>query len=321
MLAWTGLHVRLQQTLRQGEILPHQASILMAISGGQDSLCLGQLLVDLQLKWRWQLAVAHCDHGWAADEGMAERVRQIAARWQLPYHCWNAQGLAETESAARTWRYAALVQMAQARHYQYVVTAHTQSDVAETLLYNLMRGAGSTGLSSLPQRRNLAVAVQLVRPLLNVQRSETGEFCQQRQLPVWSDPYNHQLKYARNRVRQRLLPLMESQFNPQVSKHLAQTAEILQAETAYLESLATNYYQQALVSNGTIDRTVLQPLPLALQRRVIRLFLSSQQISLNFPVIEQVVKLLHAPRGSQTSSLAGGIVQVQQNCLHIKKGT
>ncbi len=321
MSAWTSLHVRLQQTLVQSSILPCQTSVLVAVSGGQDSLCLGQLLVDLQSKWCWRLAVAHCDHGWTADQGMADRVRQVADGWQVPYHCWNAQNLAETEAAARGWRYTALAQMAQARGYEYVVTAHTQSDVAETLIYNLMRGSGSTGLGSLPQRRNLTATVQLIRPLLNVQRSETGSFCQQRQLPVWSDPYNHQLKYARNRVRQQLIPLMESQFNPQVSKHLAQTAEILQAETTYLESVATSYYQQALVSNGVIDRTVLQPLPLAIQRRVIRLFLSSWQISLNFQAIEQVVKLLHAPSGSRTSSLAGGTIQVQQNCLHIKKGT
>jgi tRNA(Ile)-lysidine synthase len=318
---WTDFHARFQKTLRQSGILPHQAKILMAVSGGQDSLCLGQLLVDLQSKWQWQLAVAHCDHGWAEDMGIADRVRQITAGWQIPYHCWSTPGLAETEVAARNWRYQSLAQIAQTRGYHCVVTAHTQSDIAETLLYNLIRGAGSDGLSSLRPSRPLTGQIQLVRPLLQVQRSETGDFCSQRQLPVWLDPYNNKLQYARNRVRQQLIPYMEEQFNPQASKHLAQTAEILQAETAYLESVATHYYQQALVEIGILDRQILQPLPIAIQRRVIRLFLHSEQIALNFMAIEQVVKLIYAPRGSQTSSLGGGLVQVQQHYLKIKKGT
>jgi tRNA(Ile)-lysidine synthase len=317
---WTDLHVSLQQSLHQQKILPGKSSVLVAVSGGQDSLCLGQLLVDLQPQWHWRLAVAHCDHGWAEDRGIAERVRQVAASWQIPYHCWNAQELAEKEAAARNWRYQALIQMAQAHSYQYVVTAHTQSDVAETLIYNLMRGSGSDGLSSLRPFRPLTEQIQLVRPLLNISRAQTGEFCHRRQLPVWLDPYNDKLQYARNRVRQQLLPLMENQFNRQSSKHLAQTAEILQAETTYLEGVAIGYYQQALVEKGMLDRQILQPLSIAIQRRVIRIFLQSEQIAINFQSIEQVVKLLHAPRGSQTSSLAGGWVQIQQNYLKIKKG-
>lgn len=317
---WTDLHAGLQQSLHQQKILPSESSILMAISGGQDSLCLGQLLVDLQPQWQWRLAVAHCDHGWTTDQGIAQRVREVAASWQLEYHCWNAQGLAETEATARNWRYQALIQMAEDHSYQYVVTAHTQSDVAETLIYNLMRGAGSDGLSSLRPCRPLTEQIQLVRPLLNISRAQTGEFCHRHHLPVWLDPYNQKLQYARNRVRKQLLPLMEKQFNHQASKHLAQTAEILQAETTYLESVAIGYYQQALVNQGVIDRQILQPLSIAIQRRVIRIFLQSEQIGLNFQSIEQVVKLLYAPRGSQTSSLQGGWVQVQQNYLTIKKG-
>ncbi len=316
---WTDLHAGLQQSLYQLQILPGKTSILMAVSGGQDSLCLGQLLVDLQPQWHWRLAIAHCDHGWPEDQGIAQHVSQIAASWQIPYHCWNAQGLAETEVAARNWRYQVLIQMAQAHDYQYVVTAHTQSDVAETLIYNLMRGAGSDGLSSLRPFRPLTEQIQLVRPLLHISRAQTGEFCHRRQLPVWVDPYNHKLQYARNRVRQQLLPLMEKQFNRQASKHLAQTAEILQAETDYLEGVAINCYQQALVAQGTLDRQTIQPLSIAIQRRIIRIFLQSEQITLNFQSIEQVVKLLNAPRGSQSSSLAGGWVQVQENYLKIKK--
>jgi tRNA(Ile)-lysidine synthase len=275
----------------------------MAVSGGQDSLCLGQLLVNLQNRWQWQLAVGHCDHGWPADQGIADRVRSVAQTWQLPFYCWNAQSLPETEAAARHWRYQALIGMAHTRDYQYVVTGHTQSDVAETLFYNLMRGAGSEGLSSLRSTRVLAGNVQLVRPILNIDRQSTGQFCQQHQLPVWLDAYNDQSRYARNRVRQNIAEL-STQFHPRVTEHFAQTSQILAAESDYLQELALAAYRSALVAPGTIDRHPLRHLPLALQRRVVKLFVQSYGPS--FATIEEIVGLLQAPHHSRSSSLRGG---------------
>jgi tRNA(Ile)-lysidine synthase len=282
----------------------------MAISGGQDSLCLGQLLLDLQSRWQWQLAVGHCDHGWPADEGIADRVRTVAQTWQLPYYCWNAQNLPQTEAAARQWRYQALVGMARTRNYQYVVTGHTQSDVAETLLYNLIRGAGSDGLSSLRSRRLLTPEIQLVRPMLNIDRQATGEFCQQHQLPVWPDPYNDQPRYARNRVRQNIAAL-SGQFHPRTTQHFAQTAQILSAEADYLQELALEQYRSAWISNHQLDRRSIRHLPLALQRRIIKLFL--QDYAPNFAAIEEVVALLNAPHNSRSSSLRGGSTVIVVN--------
>jgi tRNA(Ile)-lysidine synthase len=139
-MPWTPLHSQLHQCLLDRQILPVGAKISIAVSGGQDSLCLGQLMRDLQSRWHWQLAVAHCDHGWTQDIGIAERVAQVAARWLLPFHCETTANLPETEAAAREWRYQALERIAQTTGSTYLVTAHTQTDRAETLLYNLVRG-------------------------------------------------------------------------------------------------------------------------------------------------------------------------------------
>lgn len=291
--------------------------MLVAVSGGQDSLCLGQLLLDLGRRWDWQLAIGHCDHGWPADRGIADRVRSIATTWQLPFYCWNAQKLPETEVAARQWRYAALVQMARTKNYTHIVTGHTQSDLAETLLYNLFRGAGSDGLSSLRAQRPLAERL-LVRPLLNIDRSATGKFCADRQLPVWQDVYNEEPRYARNRMR-RAIALFQQDFHPQVTAHLAQTAEILGAEADYLAAVATGHYQEALVGAGEIDRRLLQPLPLAIQRRVIQQFLQDQGITPSFAAIQAVVDLIDAPSNSRSSSLSGGQAITVQQFLKIQR--
>lgn len=322
---WTPLHARLHRTLRQRRLLAQHQRVLVAVSGGQDSLCSIALLLGLQPKWGWQLAVAHCDHRWSGDEGIAAHVQNIAERYSLPFYLQIAPEVTTSEAAARQWRYQALSEVALSQGYSGVVTGHTKSDRAETLLYNLMRGAGTDGLQSLTWQRPLTEGVQLVRPLLNVTRSETFQFCQEQNLPIWEDAYNQDLKFARSRIRQELLPYLRTHFNPQVETALAQTAELLRADVEYLENAAQALRQQAMSSisedeqdtkrtaNLRLNRLILQQAPLALQRRVIRQFLflaTAQQAAPNFEQIEEMTALITAPTRSRTSSFPGGATAV-----------
>lgn len=330
-MPWTSLHSQLHQTLIDRQLLPIGACVLVGVSGGQDSLCLGQLLKDLQSRWKWQLAVAHCDHGWLQDVGIADRVAQVTTKWMLPFHCETTANLPETEAAAREWRYQSLVRIAQKTGSTHLVTAHTQTDRAETFLYNLVRGAGADGLCAMHWERQLTPMIKLVRPMLEINRSQTGEFCQEYQLPVWADAYNHDLKYARNRLRQEIVPRLAADFNPQVESHLAQTAELLRADVEYLESLAHTYYQQAIsqrerfsslrdaprtrrFANANdeqgvkLDRVILQSIPISLQRRVIRQFLAQALGKMpNFGQIEATVNLISAPNRTRTSTFSDGL--------------
>jgi tRNA(Ile)-lysidine synthase len=315
---WTMLHAQLHQTLRSRQLLPKKQRLLVAVSGGQDSLCLMQLLLDLQPKWGWQLAITHCDHGWRTDsKANANYIQQLAQFWQLPYYQLTASELTKTEAAARKWRYQVLAEVAQNHHYAYVVTGHTKSDRAETLLYNLVRGSGADGLQALSWQRPLQFENQtvttLVRPLLEITRSQTGEFCQQRQLKIWEDQTNSNLNYARNRIRQELLPYLQTHFNPQVEEALAQTVELLQADVDYLEQQTEALYQQAVSVSGStqikINRLILRPAPLALQRRVMRrILIQMLPKSPNFDQIEKLTALIFAPNRSQTDPFPGGTI-------------
>lgn len=334
---WTPLHAQLHQTLRQRQLLQQHRRVLIAVSGGQDSLCLTKLLLDLQQKWGWQLALAHCDHRWQLDTGLASHVQQFAQTWELPFYLQTAPEVTSTEAAARQWRYEALIEIAQIHGYQDIVTGHTKSDRAETVLYNLIRGAGADGLQSLTWQRPLTTEVQLVRPLLEVTRTQTWQFCQEQHLPIWDDAYNQDLKYARNRIRQELLPYLQTHFNPQVETALAQTAELLRADVEYLEDCAQELLQQAMTTIDTetelktktegnssflgLNRLILQQVSLCLQRRVIRQFLSlAQKKAPSFEQIEAVRTLITAPNHSRTSSFPqSASVEVEGNWITLRQ--
>lgn len=324
---WTPIHAQLHRTLRQRQLLPKNQRILAAVSGGQDSLCLTQLLLDLQKKWGWQLGIAHCDHRWRTDsEANAQHVEELAKKWQLPFYLQTTDRQLKSEADAREWRYQALTAIAQINNYPYIVTGHTASDRAETLLYNLIRGSGADGLQSLTWRRPLTDNLQLVRPLLEITRAETAKFCFDFQLEVWEDSTNQDLKYARNRIRQELLPYLQENFNPQVEKALTQTAELLRAEVEYLEASAQELLEKAIDGQEfphlmpRLNRLVLRKASLALQRRVMRKFLQlTLSVAPSFEEVEKLTALILAPNRSCTDPFPGGaIAQVDGDWICLK---
>ena len=329
---WTPLHARIHRTLLKRHLLERNQRILVAVSGGQDSLCLMKLLLDLQPKWGWQLAIAHCDHRWRSDsQANANYVELLAQNWKTPFYCQTAPQPLPSEAVARQWRYETLQAIAIANEYSCIVTGHTKSDRAETLLYNLIRGSGADGLQALSWKRSLAASLVVVRPLLGVTRVETAQFCQDMQLQIWEDVTNQDLKYARNRIRQELIPYIQTHFNQQVESNLAQTAEIFQAEVEYLEQAAHQLRQQAMPQVGLgenfppsplkLNRRVLQTAPLALQRRVMRQILQQTlPCAPSFAHVEKLTDLIAAPSGSQTDPFPGGaIALVDKDWLWLKQ--
>lgn len=309
-MVWSDLHCRVDRELRGRSLLPPGSTLLLAVSGGQDSLCLLKLCVDLQPRWGWRLGVAHCDHRWPTDEGIAAHVGAIASTFQLPYHQTTADNLPQTEAAARAWRYQSLSAIAQQEGYGAIATGHTQSDRAETVLYNLIRGAGLTGLAALPWQRPLTDSIQLIRPLLTLTRPETGEFCQRHHLPVWEDVLNQNRHYRRNRLRLDIFPQLRQQFNPQVDRAMAQTAELLTADLDYLKQQTAQLWQTSYSPHPPqLARKIIVQSHLALQRRVLHQFCQHHLPQApTFPQIEALLSLLTAPQGSQSSTMPGQFI-------------
>lgn len=241
----------------------------VAYSGGPDSL--GLLCVLAESRIASLLVGLHVDHGLhdasatAADEALTLAARAgvaaVAVRVRVPA---DGHGV---EAAARIARYAALEKLAADLSLDVVATAHTADDRAETLLLNLLRGAGLDGLSSLRPRRDM-----FVRPLLGVRRAAVRSWLDGRGLQPLADPANADPAFARNRLRADLVPVIE-RLAPGSVGRIAATADLLDDERALLDDLAgaeTGHVVEVGPDRASLDLARLRELPAALARRVVR---------------------------------------------------
>ncbi len=312
-VALTPLHARVVTEIRRRQLLFKNQRILVAVSGGQDSMCLLQMLRDLASRWQWQLFVVHCDHRWTPDETLcAQYLEQWLGEQGLSYTIETTEEITLDEDRARQWRYQVLGQWAHRWNCSTIVTGHTGTDVAETFLFNLMRGTGPQGLASLTWSRPLnqqdPQSPWLVRPFLNVWRHETAAFCQTYQLPVWSDLTNQNLNHGRNRIRLELMPYLRQHFNPQVELALTRIATLITAEHDYvIQSTLEIWPQIYREPPPQLDRQILKHQPIALQRQIIFTILCHHlTCAPRFAQVEDVLRLLAAPRKSRSSTFPGG---------------
>lgn len=280
---------------------PTQQQFVVGVSGGPDSLALLHMLCDLYAPA--QLIVAHLDHG-LRPESVEEAafVKATTVAWGCRFHPKQvdvtklaAENGWSIEEAGRNARYAFFAELAVQKRATAVLVAHHADDQAETVLMNLLRGAGLAGLSGmrtispLPGRPDLL----LVRPLLKVSRREIEAYCETHDLRPISDESNTNPDFLRNRVRLELIPLL-ADFNPHVQRHLLQLSELAAADTEFLGKLTGDAYHALLLDSGSswliLDRPEFLMLPLSLQRRVLRQIvevLRPYQFEISFQVIEQ----------------------------------
>jgi tRNA(Ile)-lysidine synthase len=286
---WLNWHDKLhRQLLENPQLLPEGATLLLAISGGQDSMALLGLLRDLCSRHRWSLQLWHGDHGW--HPGSA-RIASELAEWcrsqQLPLQISSStRSSTGSEAKARQWRYAQLHQVCQelnhnntSDHCRTVVTGHTASDRSESLLLQLSRGTDLAGLGNMRCERALNAKaeddIRLVRPLLHFSRDDTAAICQDLQLPIWPDPSNSDPGFDRNRIRQEVLPVLEA-LHPGCSRRMAELSERVsqvQDTQSALVKLSLDHLQR---EDGALKRPPLQQLPASARRLVLHGWLQAQ---------------------------------------------
>jgi len=235
--------------------------VVVAVSGGPDSLALLSVLREILPAVPLHLTVAHFDHAWRPDsQDDRDFVASMAAKWGYEFQTARAAGgTPHTESAARTARYAFLRRIAGETNSTAIALGHTQDDQVETLLLHLLRGSGSRGLGAMRRRDR-----DLARPLLDISRHEIETYLARLHLTPRRDPSNEDPRFTRNRLRQQLLPAIDA-FDSGARELLARTADILGEEDRYLDD-AIAHLSDDLVR----DRVAFAKLPPALQRRLVR---------------------------------------------------
>ena len=299
--------------LRHPSLLPKGAKLLLAVSGGQDSMALTSLLTDLRSLHGWQLSLWHGDHGWREEAaGQGEALASWSAARALPLHRHKAVPVPATEAEARAWRYGCLGQLAAAIDCRHVLTGHTASDRAETLLLNLARGSHRRGLAALRASRPLADGCWLVRPLLPFSRTDTARICRERGLPVWIDSSNDELRFSRNRLRAEVMPVLE-ELHPGATTRIAATAERLaqdeDQEEELLGMVLTVLAAPADAGDGTpsLARRPLVALHPANQRRLLQEWLRRHWgKTLPAKNIEQLLARIPRDQGSGEEDLQHG---------------
>src|SRR5271166_1169732 len=218
--------------------------VAVAVSGGADSIALLRVLLELRAELGIVLAVAHFNHGLRAEKSEADQVfvADLASRHRLEFFAGHGdvRGYASTsklslEAAGRELRYAWFAQLADEQRFNSVATAHTLDDQAETVLLKFLRGAGTRGLAGIyPQMLySPCRKTRIVRPLLSVTRDEVETYLTSLSQPWREDESNLDQRFARNRARHELLPLLEREYNPNIRRVLSDTAEVSRAEEEY----------------------------------------------------------------------------------------
>ena len=259
------------------EYIPQGACLLLAVSGGADSVALADGVLQLLKEGYCSAHVLHVEHGLRGEEALAdaELVRRFCEEKGLAFTCVHvdvnayAQGnKLSTEEAARKLRYAALEEKAQELNVDFILTAHHSDDQAETVLLKLLRGAGTEGLSGMQVRSG-----KVLRPLLHLAREHLENYCALQNISYCYDSSNDDLHYTRNKIRRELLPYLEKNFNPAIKKAVVQSACILQEDDDCLNQMAQEKFQA--IASCTDEGVVLnvrkwQEVPAALRKRILR---------------------------------------------------
>jgi tRNA(Ile)-lysidine synthase len=300
----------------QGRGVPPRA-LVVALSGGADSVALLDALVALAPRRGLRLVAAHLDHGLRPESGDDARFCEgLCRRLGVPFRIGHADVRARAErerrgleDAARRERYLFLHRVLGQEDADAIATAHTRDDQAETLILRLLRGSGRVGLGAMSARRR-----GIVRPLLTLSRQDVFAHLEARGLSWREDPSNADPRHVRNRVRHELLPYLETRFNPRIKEALARTAGILADEARLMQGHTRRVLARACRTDGdgvVLLRTILVEAPRAVARLTIRAALEAAggRRGVGAGHIERLLTLACDPASSGRSlALPGGRV-------------
>ncbi|GAA1138556.1 tRNA lysidine(34) synthetase TilS [Microbacterium natoriense] len=262
--------------------LPEGATVIVALSGGADSLALAAAVGFEAPKLGLRAASLTVDHGLQeGSDAVALRAAKTAAGLGLDPLVVKVEVGEEggPEAAARDARHRVLRDAASDVAAAAVLLGHTLDDQAETVLLGLARGSGATSLQGMAPVREDDDGLRWIRPLLGVRRETTRAFCTASDIEFWDDPHNSESRFARVRVRERVLPVLESELGPGIAEALARTAEQLREDAEAFDEMIHETIEDIVEhaeAGISVSVAALAANPAALRNRIIRLVVDSE---------------------------------------------
>jgi len=270
---------KVARTIEENAMVRPGDTVLTAVSGGPDSVALVHILSTLAPVFSFQLAIAHLNHGLRSRESDrdAEFVASLARKLNLQFYedkkdvrRYQGRHNLSPEEAARQVRYAFFSQVAEAHGYTKIAVGHQLDDNAELVMMFFLRGSGTLGLSGIPPVRD----GKIIRPLINIKRSEIIDYLARGDLEYVSDSSNADPSYLRNKIRHELIPQLAATYNPKIVETLNRLASVVKSEEKWIDELTEHLFETVLIhrSADRIDFSLesFGNLPLAARRRLIR---------------------------------------------------
>lgn len=300
------------------KILTEGDKILVACSGGPDSLALLHIFSKLCVEYNISIFAAHVDHMFRGLESAQEAIFVADFCRQRGIVCYHtaidvpkviSESNLSGQEASRVLRYQYLRQVARELGGAKIATGHHRDDQAETVLINLLRGAGSVGIGGIQP-----INGDLIRPLLSVTRAEIMDYCEVHHLEPRTDSSNLKTKYLRNRIRITLLPELEKQYNVAIKDALCRTATIVGDEHEFIRNTAKDMWAEVVTEQKNhllIHGGKMELIHIAVQRELFRMTIEKKQgclTGISFHHVETLVELLKVGRVGSIAQLPGGLV-------------
>jgi tRNA(Ile)-lysidine synthase len=327
----TALAKRISSFIKEYGLISGGEKVLVAVSGGPDSVCMLHVLNNLKEVLDIQLHAAHLDHGLRGESAAdAEYVASLASSLGIPVTVekrdvaeWQSKRKISLEEAAREVRYRFLDGAARQSGAKRVAVGHTRDDQAETTLMHILRGSGIQGLRGLRPAAHIPYGdkedgIWVIRPLLEITRQETEDYCAANSLQPRKDTSNDEVRFFRNRVRLELIPLLR-QYNADIDGTLLRLADLAGEEADFIDEQAAALCNSLVTGEGhltCLDSGKLRGLPLALQRRVFRVMIERACGSLHdieSVHVDALVRLLFSNTGRSVHLPGGTVVTNERN--------
>lgn len=255
-----GIITDLRQTIQQNNLISKGDQIVIGISGGPDSVCLCLVLFSLKKEYNLSLYLAHLDHR-IRKASFKDRIfcQKFAKSLKLPFYFEEIDVLrqrrrASTEEIARNIRFEFLLRAVRRFRANKIALGHNLDDQAETVLMRILRGTGLSGLSGILPKRKIG-KFTIIRPLIEIPRSTIETYLRRRRISPCVDESNLEDLYFRNRIRNKLLPFLEKEYNPNIKEILANMAQTTASDYNYLEQSAKRAFRKTEVKSKYMPKS------------------------------------------------------------------